>query len=69
MTKNQYFALQVLLLVIGVATMIYLLIFQFSNPELTGAQVLISKWQYYTGIFVVFIISQVLMYFRKKLLK
>lgn len=60
MSKNQYFIAQIFILVICVILFAGYVIFMFQNPELTGTQVFIKKWQLFVGIMACVIISQVL---------
>lgn len=68
MSKNQYFAVQAVLLVICVVLFTEYVVFMFKNAELTSTQVLIEKWPHFLGVIGCLIVSQTIrVKFYKKL--
>lgn len=49
--------------IIGTVFLVLIIVFRFSNPELTETQLFISNWYYIIGMFVFYVAAQILLKF------
>lgn len=47
--------------IVGTVFLVLIMVFRFSNPELTETQIFIAKWQYGIGSIVFYAASQILL--------